>query len=88
MLNLILYTWVVFFCSHYNSVMDLGHSVDLRHSVMDLRHSVIDLRHSVDLGHPVMDLRHSVMHVRHSVIELGYDQVAHDRNFKISTSVT
>ena len=32
-------------------MIDLGHSVDLRHSVMDLRHSVIDfiIRHSVDL---------------------------------------
>ena len=39
-------------------MIDLGHSVDLRHSVMDLRHSVMDLRHSV------MDLRHSVIDFR------------------------
>ena len=38
-------------------MIDLGHSVDLRHSVMDLRHSVMDFRPYRD---SVIDLRHSV----------------------------
>ena len=38
-------------------MIDLGHSVDLRHSVIDLRHSVMDFRPYRD---SVIDLRHSV----------------------------